>query len=1144
MNQRNRITPRIRLIAPVALLAGLSGWQSLAGQQKTTPDPLQPSVAAASDEGQQALAGMRWPKDLEGRLWAAEPLVANPVAFYVDFSGRMYVCESFRQERGVEDNRSHPEWLLEDLAAQSVADREAYMRRHAGDRAGQYTEQDDRIRLLTDNDGDGRADHSQVFADRFNQLASGTGAGVLTVDDRVWFTCIPDLWLLQDTDGDGRSDHRESHYNGFGVRFAFRGHDMHGLVRGPDGRVYFSIGDRGYHISDEISDPASGAVFRCEPDGSGLEVVATGLRNPQELAFDNYGNLFTGDNNSDSGDQARWVFVVPGGDSGWRMHYQYLPDRGPFNREKIWHPWNPDTPAYIVPPVANIADGPSGLDFYPGTGLGDFFENRFVLCDFRGAAGVSGIRSFRNKPLGAFWEVVDMDETIWGTLPTDVQFGPDGRLYISDWVHGWVGENKGRVYTFHDPQHLDSPLVRETEELLAGKIADQTDPRLGGLLGHADRRVRQEAQFELVRRESTDLLVSVAKGPQAGQLARLHAIWGLGQLARQGKYGRPLDRRQANPRPDASSRASEYPGWPLHDLAIQDLEDVELRAHGATLLADLGEPESASTLAGLLQDPHPRVRYFASMGLARIGTPEQIPDLLGVLIENNDQDPVVRHGGIMGLAGIASRWPEARGTLVQCAGHPEYPVRIAAVVALRKGADPAVAEFLHDPDPRVIVEAARAIHDLPLPEAMGDLADLIDAATFPDPLVRRVINANRRIGGPDQAAALAEFAACQEAPEERRLEALEYLANWNEEARLDAVTGEWFPLPARPPEQAITALESRFDRLMAATGPVRNKAVEVAGRLATPASGPVLAELVVDPAAPASLRATALRGLDRMDHASLKELIPQMLDRLEQKTLPPVLASAVLEIALQRNPQRAIPLLQDRLVQPDTAIGELRHAILQTERLAPPQAAELLTLLFERLGQGQLPPEVRLDLVTLARRNDQAAVQALAEQYQRSLVDEDDPLAEWQDTLVGGDPRAGMQVFMEKTEVSCVRCHRVGEIGGQVGPDLSRLGEEKDRRHILESMLLPNRNITEGYAQTVVLTEDGKLHTGLVKSENDTVLTLVDAEGNTRQIDVATIEERKPGLSSMPEDLMQKLTPLEVRDLIEYLKNPLRPHDY
>ena len=162
-------------------------------------------------------------------------------------------------------------------------------------------------------------------------------------------------------------------HDGYGVHVGFLGHDLHGLRFGPDGRLYFSIGDRGFNVTTfdgkTLAVPDTGSVLRCNPDGTELEVFATGLRNPQELAFDEYGNLFTGDNNSDSGDRARWVYVVEGGDSGWRIGYQFLESpysRGPWNEERLWYPAFAGQAAYIVPPIANLADGPSGLTYDPG----------------------------------------------------------------------------------------------------------------------------------------------------------------------------------------------------------------------------------------------------------------------------------------------------------------------------------------------------------------------------------------------------------------------------------------------------------------------------------------------------------------------------------------------------------------------------------------------------------------------------------------------------------------------------------------------------------------------------------------------------------------------------------------------------------
>ena len=461
-----------------------------------------------------AIHGVKIPAGMTAELFAAEPMLANPVAFCFDERGRIFVAETFRQQKGVEDNRGHGNWLLDDLAAQTVDDRIVFFKKHLKDDVLKYAVEHDRIRRLEDTDGDGKADKSTVFADGFNAIEDGTGAGVLAVNGKVFYTCIPKLWQLRDLDGDGVADERKALYDGFGVRVAFRGHDLHGLVLGPDGRIYFSVGDRGYNVElknkTRLAHPDQGAVFRCELDGSNLEVFCTGLRNPQELAFDELGNLFTGDNNSDSGDRARWVYLIEGSDSGWRMYYQYLEDRGPWNREKLWHTSFQGQAAYVVPPVTHFADGPSGLTHYPGTGLDDRYRDHFFLADFRGQASNSGIRSFSVIPKGASFELVGGEQFIWSILATDVDFGLDGGVYVSDWVDGWDGSGKGRIYRFRDLKNSQLPIVKEVSNLMKEGFDSRSLQQLGQLLGHPDYRIRQRAQMALVKKNAVQELVVAA----------------------------------------------------------------------------------------------------------------------------------------------------------------------------------------------------------------------------------------------------------------------------------------------------------------------------------------------------------------------------------------------------------------------------------------------------------------------------------------------------------------------------------------------------------------------------------------------------------------------------------------------------------
>ena len=160
--------------------------------------------------------------------------------------------------------------------------------------------------------------------------------------------------------------------------------------------------------------------------------------------------------------------MVEGGDSGWRIGYQYLKQpviRGTWNDEKLWHlAWDGQA-AHILPPLAHISDGPSGLTYDPGvTRLPERYRRHFFLADFRGTPSQSGIRSFAVKPRGASFEITDPEQFLWGLAATDVDFGPDGALYVSDWVEGWRMTMKGRVVKVFDPERNEATrYVREVQ---------------------------------------------------------------------------------------------------------------------------------------------------------------------------------------------------------------------------------------------------------------------------------------------------------------------------------------------------------------------------------------------------------------------------------------------------------------------------------------------------------------------------------------------------------------------------------------------------------------------------------------------------------------------------------------------------------
>lgn len=1096
-------------------VAGLFTISATLHAQENAPD-----IKTASNEGQLALEGFQYPNFLKVKLWAAEPLLANPVAFCIDEQGRLYICETFRQQKGVEDNRSHMVWLEDDLSLTTVEQRLEMFKKHLGQGVKEYAKEQDRIRLLEDTDHDGEADKSTVFTEGFHDILDGTGAGVLALNGDVYYACIPKLYKLSDSNGDGKADQQTALHHGFGVRVAFRGHDMHGLIQGPDGRIYFSIGDRGYNVLTQegarLVRPDTGAVFRCELDGSNLEVFAYGLRNPQELAFDDYGNLFTGDNNSDSGDQARWVSVTEGSDSGWRMYFQYLSDRGPWNRERMWFPYQADAettavqPAYIVPPIINIADGPAGLVCYPGIGFGDEYQGRFFLADFRGASGNSGIRQFAVIPKGATFEFVDHGWLIQSILATDVDFGYDGKMYITDWVDGWNGPGKGRVYTFshqafHDPADPDS-----SAKIMQSDFKQFSEARLVILCSHPDRRVRLRAQFALVERGENCELEQLAKS-SASQFARLHGIWGLGQLLRQGKTS-------------ANSL-----------LQLLSDSDAEVRAQAIKVLSDARSEEAYVGLIQSLKQGTPREQYFAAIGLGSLGKPEAVPALVEMLISNNNADPALRHAGIMGLTGTSRAESLAEYADVRYA----EPIRLAAVVALRRKESPLLQNYLKDPSLAVVVEAARAIHDLGITDAFPALARLSLTSDAPDALLRRVMNANFRLGQSENAQVVAAMAANRQLSLRLRMEAVAELLKWDQPPVLDRVINIHRPLSARSTELARDAVRVNLGAILAGDEELKTQAIKLAAKYEVRDIAAYLQELFNGEENSPELRVEALAALDAVNVNGLDQL-------LENSTQDPSDQVRTLgrKLLAKRAPQKVIPLLAAALVE-GTRV-ERQGAVEVLSALNDAKADVVLLSALDKHLAGQLPPEIQLDVLLAAEQKQSAEFRDRLAAVAANR-DANDPLSAFEECLEGGDIKRGVDIFFGNAAASCRRCHKVKGDGSDVGPDLSAVSKENPRTYLLESIVNPNAKIAKGFETVVFALGDGRIVSGIVKGEDAATYRVMKPMGEIILIEKNQIDAQAKGQSGMPADMAKQLSKSEIRDLVEYLstlKTPDKPEGH
>ncbi|MEO5915184.1 MAG: c-type cytochrome [Luteolibacter sp.] len=1068
--------------------------------------------------------------------------ITSPTALTFDEQGRIYVSETHRFREGIEDDRDRLYWYLDDLASKKTSDRRALHEKWKDKLSLEaMTSKTEVIRRFADTNGDGKIDESKVFADGFNDVLDGTAAGVFYYEGSLYFACIPKIYMLRDTNGDGTADDKKVVEEGFGVRVSLSGHDLNGFTLGPDGRIYGTVGDRGlsFITKEGVSYdyPNEGAAFRFEPDGTGFEIFHTGLRNPKEISFDALGNPFTVDNNSDQGDAARVVYLVEGGDSGWQMEHQAmhtfhrqigLKDHPPsrWMDERMWEMENPAQPAFMLPPNALLTSGPSGLTYNPGVGFLESEANHFLVCDYRGGSANSGIWSFEMKPKGAGMEMTDSRQFLWGVAATDVEYSWDGKIYITDFITGWVTHEDGRLLSLDaGAKTWQAMEAAGAAKIMKEGFEQRSSAVLLNMLKHPDARIRLRAQLALTRKTDAFERFSAA-ADSSNEMVRIHGIWGLGILARRGAS--PLPVTEFGEIPTLKTRREAEDKL----ILLTKDKDAEIRAQALRGLADSKADRSLIPLGPLLADESPRVRFFAAIVAGKRNMIGYYGPICDMIKENDNRDLYLRHAGIYALQHMAAN----PNILTSLATSDSAAVRLAATVALRRMKNPSVSRFITDTDPKVADEAIRAVCDLDMVSQRPMVAALLDnlsARTWTPFMLRRLVHNAFRIGTAENAARVVKVAADPSIPEIVRKEALRLLETWAEPFPVDQLTGMWRPLAKRDPETVRPALIAAMPTLLKQDGVVLTASLGLVSsyHLVIPGlDDAALRAIVKNDKLPAEARATALAI-----HVTHKpaDLAP-FLTALAADPSDDVALAALSQLA-KNFPAEAIGPLSSAVGTSRPSLAPKSWAILAS--LPGEQADSIITKALRALHEANGIAPDALELIAAAKLRTSPTVLDELSSLEKSLAENSDPLAKWNPSLQGGDATSGAAIFASHPASECMRCHRAEDghaAGGETAPNLAGIAKRhKDPRYFLESMINPSAVIAPGFGTVLVGFKNGASLSGNVIAETPEHID-IDAAGKLLRVSRADIANVTAPISPMP-PMGTLLTPDEIRDLVAWL---------
>lgn len=562
---------------------------------------LMSSVAAYGQfPPEEALKRLQAREDLEVTLFASEPLITNPTSIDVDAYGRVWVCEG--------------QWY----------------------RARAKNPPADCVKVLEDTDGDGRADKVTTFADGLL-----VPMGVCVAGDRVYVAEAPNVWVYEDRDGDLKPDGpRRALLTGF--RGYNHDHGVHGLVLGPDHKLYMTQGDQGFDVTGPDGRRVAyrwGAMLRCELDGTQLEAFAVNFRNPYELAVNSFGDVWCSDNDRDGLRSVRICWILEGGNYGWYGGPLMIrnPD-GSYDPRYHWRAFRPG----IVPYVLITGFGsPCGMTFYEADRLGEDFKGQLLHAD----AGPRVVRCYHITPYGAGFtaapEIVLTTEQDPYFRPVDVCVAPDGSLFVADWYdvgvggHAYNNPEQGRIYLVRKKGAQRAPVVPPPPyETVEDALAGLQSPNLATQYLARERLIRAGT-------EAIPALLHLARIAEPHIAAR--ALW---VLDRTGEAGRKhivhfLRHRDERFRVLAVRILRRHGAQYARDyLALAADPSAQVRREVLLAIAALDDKLAWEPLVNLVRQWDGSDRfYLEAIGIAARGRPERAQRLIDELLS-----PVPRWG--------------------------------------------------------------------------------------------------------------------------------------------------------------------------------------------------------------------------------------------------------------------------------------------------------------------------------------------------------------------------------------------------------------------------------------------------------------------------------------------------------------------